>query len=94
MGVPVPPLELTGSGTVFMRRTQATTTEKRPPVLRLGAIPTPSPSIFVIEPLSIIVTTLTRVGSTGARKGCHDDAILELQIAEREGCQKDFRGTG
>jgi hypothetical protein len=30
-----------------------------PPVLRPRIIPTPSPSIFVIKPISIIVTTLT-----------------------------------
>jgi hypothetical protein len=59
MGVPVPPMELTGNGTVFMHRTQAIRTEKGPPVLRPRIIPTPSPSIFVIKPISIIVTTLT-----------------------------------
>src|SRR5947209_272874 len=59
MGVPVPPIELTGNGTVFMHRTQAIRTEKGPPVLRPRIIPTPSPSIFVIKPISIIVTTLT-----------------------------------
>jgi dipeptidyl aminopeptidase/acylaminoacyl peptidase len=48
------PIELTGNGTVFVHRTQAIRTEKGPPVLRPRIIPTPSPSIFVIKPISIV----------------------------------------
>jgi hypothetical protein len=52
------PIELTGNGTVFMHRTQTIRTEKGPPVLHPRTIPMPSPSIFVIKPISFIVTTL------------------------------------